>query len=76
MTRSKLEDTVCSACGEVDCWNGVLMCEESRTASTMPRWRWERNEAVTRLARLAPTTGQDGTLLHAVRVIEDQARVR
>jgi hypothetical protein len=71
---SRLEDTVCSSCGEADCWNGFLMCEDARTASTMPRWRWERNQAVTRLAALAPSAGMDGSLLHAVAVIEEMAR--
>ena len=66
----RLEETVCSACGEAQCWQGDLMCYEAQGASILPRWRWEYNEAVSRLAALAPTTGQDGTLLHAVSVVE------
>jgi protein-arginine kinase activator protein McsA len=32
--KDNVEITVCAACGEPACWDGVLMCEDSRTAST------------------------------------------
>lgn len=76
MEVSRLEEIVCSECGERQCWEGTLMCTEAVSASIMPRWRWEMREAQERLAWLLARTGwaTDGTLLQAVGLLERYAR--
>lgn len=74
MSAPGKDELVCAACGSASCWAGDFMCENARTADVVSRWRWESNEAQSRLAWLVASRGKDwafdGTLLHAVAMVE------